>query len=224
MLLFDIGANRGDATLAGLEMGYEVVALEPAPRIFAELIKNFVYNPRVKPLKYAVAESDYATINFYECVEDGLSTTNLDWLTKDTMPYAGKPYRTVVATTITIDTLADKYGAPDLIKIDVEGGEWPALLGMKRKYGEVAIEWTFETLDQHEKQMDYLYTLGYREYAPQFIEKHLQRPAQWFDLRSDNEGVLWEWHKASHEEWITGGWKVSNLRPTADVGMLWIRG
>jgi hypothetical protein len=32
MLLFDIGANRGDAVLAGLEQGYRVIALEAAPR------------------------------------------------------------------------------------------------------------------------------------------------------------------------------------------------
>lgn len=224
MLLFDIGANRGDATIAGFKKGYKVIALEPAPKVFGELVKNFIYNLDVTPLKYAVAESDYATIRFYECVEDGLSTTNLDWLTKDSMPYAGKAYRTVSATTITIDTLADKYGSPDLIKIDVEGGEWPALLGMKRKHGTVAMEWTFETLDQHEKQLDYLYTLGYREYAPQYIVHHLDAPDTWFPLRPDNEGALWEWQKTTHEAWITNGWKVANLRPTADVGMAWVRG
>jgi len=30
MLLFDVGANRGDAVLAGLAQGYRVVALEVA--------------------------------------------------------------------------------------------------------------------------------------------------------------------------------------------------
>jgi hypothetical protein len=23
--------------------------------------------------------------------------------------------------------------------------------------------------------------------------------------------------------WIEGGWKIANLRPTADVGMIWVR-
>ena len=55
MLLFDIGANRGDATLAGLQKGYDVVAVEPAPKVFGELVKNFIYNPRVTPLRYAVS-------------------------------------------------------------------------------------------------------------------------------------------------------------------------
>ena len=133
MLCFDIGANRGDFTVAALAKGYDVIALEPAPRVFGELVKNFIYNPRVTPLRYAVSGSDYVTVEFYEADEDGLSTLNQDWLTKDNMPYNGKPYRTIKATTITIDTLALKYGTPDLIKIDVEGAEWSVFKGLSSK-------------------------------------------------------------------------------------------
>ena len=121
MLLFDIGANRGDATIAGLQLGYDVIALEPAPKIYFELVKNFIYEPRVKPLKYAVSDKDNDVVTFYECVEDGLSTLNIDWLTKEGMPYYGKEYRSVSVNTITIDTLVGMYGEPHLMKIDVEG-------------------------------------------------------------------------------------------------------
>lgn len=223
MLLFDVGANRGDAVLAGLQKDYDVVALEPAPHIFGQLVKNFIYNPRVTPLRYAVSDEDYASVEFYECVEDGLSTLNKDWLTKETMPYAGKAYRTIKATTITIDTLADKYGAPDLIKIDVEGAEWNVLRGMKRQYKEITMEWTFETLDEHEKQMDYLYELGYRYVGPQYIVNHLERPNQWWELLPNNHHQLLIWHQETSDAWIDGGWQKAGLRPTADVGMLWLR-
>jgi FkbM family methyltransferase len=162
MLLFDIGANRGDAVVAGLNKGYKVVALEAAPKIYRALEANFRNNPNVKPLKFAVAETDFQTVKFYECVEDGLSTLNIDWLTSETMPYNGKQFSTVEATTITIDTLVKLYGAPDLIKIDVEGAEWSVFNGMTQKYGKLAFEWTFETIREHEKQLDYLYKLGYK--------------------------------------------------------------
>jgi FkbM family methyltransferase len=221
VLLFDIGANRGDAVLAGLQKGYDVVAVEPAPHVFAQLIKNFIYNPRVTPLRYAVTDKDYDYIDFYECVEDGLSTTNLDWLTKEGMPYAGKPYRTTRVTTITIDTLADKFGAPDLIKIDVEGGEWAVLRGMKRQYNKIALEWTFETLAEHEKQMDYMYELGYRKYSAQYIVNHLEEPEDWYVLQPDNKHELLTFHQMTSDDWIDGGWQKAGLRPTADVGMLW---
>lgn len=223
MLLFDIGANRGDAVIAGLNKGYKVVAIEAAPRIYRALEANFANNPNVKTLKFAVAEKDFQTVEFYECIEDGLSTLNIDWLTADTMPYKGKQFWTVNVTTITLDTLVNLYGSPDLIKIDVEGAEWSVFNGMTKKYGKLAFEWTFETIKEHEKQLDYLYKLGYREAAPQYIVNHLDEPTEWYELQEDNTNQLYMWHQTTSDEWIDGGWKIANLRPTADVGMLWVR-
>jgi len=223
MLLFDIGANRGDATLAGLQRGYSVIACEPAPKIFSQLVQNFIYNPKVTPLRTAVSDKDNERIEFYEADEDGLSTINRDWLTSETMPYAGKPFRTVQANTITIDTLAKTYGEPDLIKIDVEGAEWSVLRGMTKRYGKVAMEWTFETLAEHEKQMDYMFSLGYRSVAPQYIVQHLEEPTEWYELQDNNDKQMLIWHQTTSDEWIESGWQVAGLRPTADVGMLWFR-
>jgi FkbM family methyltransferase len=220
MLCFDIGANRGDFTLAALSKGYRVIALEPAPRVFAQLVGNFIYNPDVVPLKYAVSGSDYATIEFFEAEEDGLSTLNLDWLTDESMPYAGKPYRTITATTITIDTLALKYGTPDLIKIDVEGAEWSVFKGLSSKMGTIAFEWTWATWVEHLEQLKYLEIGGYTQVAPQFIEHHCEIPDVWFDLKTFDFG---KWHDKNSILWESGYWKRSNLRPTSDVGMLWVR-
>jgi FkbM family methyltransferase len=224
MLLFDVGANRGDAVLAGLRQGYRVIALEAAPRVFSELVGNFIYNPNVVPLRMAVASANNMRAKFYEAEEDGLSTLNIDWLTHKDLPYAGKPHREIEVNTITLDTLADKYGNPDLIKIDVEGAEWEVFAGMTRNYGGmICFEWTFETIKHHEAQLDYLHTLGYKEMAAQYIVNHLEVPQQWGQLQSNNDKQLYAWHQLTSDEWIDGGWKVANLRPTADVGMLWVR-
>ena len=222
-MLFDIGANRGDATIAGLNKGYKVIALDPAPIIYAELVKNFIYNPNVVPLRLAVAEKSNERLEFYEAQEDGLSSLEKAWLTDPSMPYNGKPFRTISVNTITLDDLALEYGEPDLIKIDVEGAEWTVFKGMTKKYGTVAFEWTLETLDQHEKQLDYLYELGYREVAPQYIVQHLEEPTEWVSLTPNNHRQLLAWHQLTSDEWIDGGWKIAGLRPTADVGMLWVR-
>ena len=217
MQAFDVGSNRGDWTLAALDKGYEVIALEPG-KIVKELVKNFIYDPRVKIVNFAVSDKDFEKIEFYECVEDGLSTINKDWLTDETMPYAGKEFYTTHAYTITIDTLVKLYGQPDLIKIDVEGGEWSVLRGMTKKYGKVAFEWTFETMDQHQEQLSYLKDLGYTQVAPQFIEHHCQEPNLYYDIESFD---LCEWQKNNSFIWEEAGWKKSGLRPTADVGMVW---
>ena len=219
MLAFDIGANRGDWTRAALTKGYEVVALEPG-KIFRELIKEFIYDPRVTPLRLAVSQTDYAVVEFYEADEDGLSTLNEDWLTKDTLPYAGKPYTTTKCTTITLDTLARAYGTPDLVKIDVEGGEWSVFKGMSSYMGTIAFEWTDATLSDHNLQLEYLLHGGYTKVAPQFIVNHCEEPADWYDLAGFD---LADWVKENAQAWIDGGWKVANLRPTADVGMVFVR-
>lgn len=220
MLLFDIGANRGDAVVVGLQKGYKVVALEAAPKIYRALEANFINNPNVKPLRFAVAEKDFQTVKFYECIEDGLSTLNIDWLTADTMPYNGKQFTTVEATTITVDTLVKLYGVPDLMKIDVEGAEWSVFYGMTQKYGTLTFEWTDVTLDEHSNQLKYLKNLGYTEVGPQFIEHHLQEPAEWFPLDGFD---FCDWVTEHKDEWTNGGWKGSHLRPTPDVGMCWVR-
>ena len=222
MLLFDVGANRGDATVAGLELGYKVIALEPAPRVFAELVRNFIYEPNVVPLRLAVSDSDNGRIEFYECVEDGLSTTEKAWLTDPRMPYNGKSFRTISVSTCTMDWLVDTYGMPDLVKIDVEGAEWAVLRGMSKHCGRLALEWTYETLDEHEAQLDYLHSLGYTRFYPQFIERHLQAPeGKWFKIEPGFNGLK-NLIDGGAPEWESGGWKKSGLRPTADVGMLWI--
>ncbi len=220
MILFDIGANRGDAVIAGLNKGYKVIALEPGPRVFKELVSNFIYNTNVIPLKFAVSDSDDSLIEFYECIEDGLSTIERSWLTDPSMPYEGKEFRTISATTITIDTLAKIYGSPDLIKIDVEGAEWSVFRGMTKKYGMLTFEWTNVTIDEHQKQIEYLQNLGYTKISPQFIESHLQEPNEWFNIKDQRLG---DWVVANKDKWENGGWKESNLRPAADVGMLWVR-
>lgn len=219
MLLFDIGANRGDAVVAGLQKGYRVIALEPATRIFKNLVTNFIYNPNVVPLKYAVSSSDGDLVEFYECIEDGLSSLERSWLTDDSMPYKGKEYRTIRANTITLDTLAKIYGEPDLIKIDVEGAEWFVFRGMTKYHGMLTFEWTNVTIGEHQGQIDYLKTLGYTKIGPQFIEHHLQEPEEWFDI---NDQRLDDWIIANKDKWESEGWKKSGLRPTADVGMCWV--
>jgi FkbM family methyltransferase len=219
MLLFDIGANRGDVVVSGLNKGYQVIAVEAAPIIFKELVKNFIYAFGVIPLKFAVSDKDNKLIEFYECREDGLSSINKEWLTSDDMPYKGKEFRSINANTITIDTLAKIYGEPDLIKIDVEGAEWLVFRGMTKKYGMLAFEWTDVTIKEHQEQIEYLQKLGYTEIGPQFIEHHLQEPKEWLPINKFN---LQKWIKSNKDEWTNGGWKGSNLRPTADVGMLWV--
>jgi len=222
MLLFDIGANRGDAVLAGLKKGYRVIALEPAPRVYAELVKQFIYNPLITPLRFAVSDTNDDLVEFYECVEDGLSTLNKEWLTSSELPYAGKEFRTIKVSTITLDRLVETYGKPDLIKIDVEGAEWSVFKGMTKHHGNLCFEWTKETVSEHVNQLKYLQGLGYTKWAPQFIVNHLDEPTIDY-ISLDKADELPKWIEENTPIWEAGLWQEAGLRPTADVGMIWVR-
>ena len=121
-VFFDIGANKGEATWAALFLkGFtNVIALEPAPKVFYQLVFNYKDDPRVIPYRLAASSTTGDVVDFYECVEDGLSTLNEEWLTGDSYRYKGKEYEVIKATTVKLDDLIYEYGTPELIKIDVE--------------------------------------------------------------------------------------------------------
>ena len=219
-MIFDVGANYGTFTEAAIKAGHKVIAIEPAPRVFSRLVSSYIYSPNVVPLKMAVSDTNNDLVEFYEADEDGLSSLNKEWLTSETMPYSGKPFRTIKATTITIDSLVELYGRPDLIKIDVEGAEWSVFRGMTKHQGTITFEWTYETLHEHRHQLKYLKNLGYTEVGPQFIENHLVEPDHWFSI---DKFDLNTWVADNSDKWEDGDWLKSGLRPTADVGMCWVR-
>jgi FkbM family methyltransferase len=223
MLLFDIGANRGDAVVAGLQRGFDkIIALEPAPKMFSMLYNNFKNDSRVIPLKFAVSDSNDQNIEFYECVEDGLSTIEKSWLTGENALYKGKEFKTIKATTITIDRLVEKYGSPDLIKIDVEGAESQVFGGMTCKPKMLCFEWSLFTLDQHVEQLKRLRDVnGYTEFALQYIIDHLVEPSEYRPLSTLES--LPKWVNDTKDQWENGGWLEYHHRETADVGMIWVK-
>jgi len=84
-------------------------------------------------LNYTVCNNNCDDITFYQekCVV--LSTINKDWLTKKTSRFYNQPYKEITCKTITIDKLIEQFGMHDLIKIDVEGGEYKCITSLTQK-------------------------------------------------------------------------------------------
>ena len=229
-ICFDIGANRGHATQAALDLGFDkVIALECAPRMFPLLALNFLNDSRVVPLKLAVTDEMNKIIEFYECgngefnMGDGSSTTELYWLTDPKSRVAGMQYRTVTANTCTIDHLIEKYGTPELVKIDIEGGEHKILQSMKGHPEKIAFEWHLEFLDDYINDVKKLAKEnGYKEYALQYITHHLLEPTEYRPIEDIDK--IYDWIADTKEAWESGGWQESGgYNIHADVGMIWIR-
>lgn len=229
-VFFDIGANRGEATAIALHQGFDkVIALEPAPRMFSLLAKNFLNDSRVVPLKLAVSDVHMQEIEFYECGNgelnqgDGSSTMEISWLTDGVSRVTGLGYRVVGATTCTMDWLTEQYGVPELVKIDVEGGESRVLAGMSTKPERLCFEWHYEYLDKHVEDIKRLGEKnGYTQYALQYITHHLLEPTEYRPI-SEVDGI-YNWISETKPVWESRGWvEAGQYRHLADCGMIWLK-
>jgi len=128
--IFDVGANMGQtALLMSTVMGkrgkiYAFEASEHACRILMEnLVRNRV-GDLVVPINAVVAERSGEVMDFYwEHSSGGASTV---------YGYLGHTFA-IKKCTLCVDDFCERQGLrPELVKIDVEGGEATVLEGMRR--------------------------------------------------------------------------------------------
>lgn len=120
--IFDIGANVGYTVLLLADLAGpdgRVVALEPGPRAHELLQRSLRGIPEIEILNQGVSREN-GTMTFY--VPDRLDTASLQPI---------ESAQTVTVDTITIDKLAERFGQPALIKIDIEGHEPAAFEGAR---------------------------------------------------------------------------------------------
>jgi FkbM family methyltransferase len=132
-IVIDIGSNIGAHTmLAASIVGLrgQVYAIEASPIIFAQLKDNLEYNGlhQVIPLNVAVsARSETLTVFLHSGWNPGSTTVVPDLVDRrivtGEMQVEARPLADIVPS--------DAIKAARLIKIDVEGAEWPVLRGMK---------------------------------------------------------------------------------------------
>lgn len=182
-MFFDIGANIGKWSLANINNCEKIIAVEASNNTYNKLVENVKNESKILCLNYAVCNSDEKFINFYESNADTISTLNKDWLTSETSRfYNHTNYNMVTCKTIKIDELIKQYGIPELLKIDVEGGEYLCLSSLTQKINTICFEWASETNDVTFKCLEHLEMLGYREFALQFEDNYTYRPENYESL------------------------------------------
>jgi FkbM family methyltransferase len=204
-MYFDIGSNIGCWSLSNVNLCDKIISIEASPITFKKLVNN-CKNKKIILLNYAVCNNNGNDITFYQANSDTLSTINKDWLTKDTSRFYNHPYTEIICKTITIDTLIEQYGLPDLIKIDVEGGEYECIVSLTQKVKLLCFEWASETNEITFKCIDYLFNLGYSQYYIQYQDNYLFRP-------QDNDFY----------DIFTVKTNLSNTIPKHDWGMIWCK-
>jgi FkbM family methyltransferase len=125
-VILDIGANIGQFAFAvkSFYPDASLYSVEPDVDIFAILKKNFSHSKNMKLFNVAIASNNNSR-TFYK------SKKFSEWSTLET-PKDHENYITTKVDTTTGDTLFKELLNIDLLKIDVEGAEREAIVGMSK--------------------------------------------------------------------------------------------
>lgn len=174
-LIFDIGFNVGEFTQTCFDKypNCNVVAIEANP-ILCKNVSNHFFKYNFSLFNNLVSNVDGEEIDFYISHHTtGVSTASKEFMansrftkgSKNIEPNSIKWSQPIKVDSVTIDSLIEIYGKPDLIKIDVEGYELTVLKGLTQKVNDICFEWHEEEVEQLYKILDHLESLGYDQFG-----------------------------------------------------------
>lgn len=152
VLAFDIGANAGTWTVDLKALYYRVISIEPdmrcEPPIGLEYDRRAVWSHNGTETLHSRERALQSSLLPEHAVGDG---------GMDVPVISEAPVQCV-----TLDSLAEQYGPPDFIKMDIEGGEVEALKGATANCFRRAV-WLIEAHDTYDAVAEQLTRLGYSE-------------------------------------------------------------
>ena len=175
-LIFDIGFNVGEFTQTCFNKypNCSVIAVEANPTLVNNASPHFFTNYNFSLLNNLVSNVEGEEIDFYiSHATTGVSTASTEFMNNSRFTQGSKnlPQNSVSwappvkVESITIDSMIERYGIPDLLKIDVEGYELNVLSGLTQKANDICFEWHEEEKDNLYKILEHLQSLGYEQFG-----------------------------------------------------------
>jgi FkbM family methyltransferase len=175
-LIFDIGFNVGEFTQTCFNKypNCSVIAVEANPNLANNVSPHFFTNYNFSLLNNLVSNIEGEEIDFYiSHATTGVSTASTEFMNNSRFTQGSKnlPQNSVSwappvkIQSITVDSMIERYGMPDLLKIDVEGYEYNVLSGLTQKANDICFEWHEEEKDNLYKILEHLQSLGYDQFG-----------------------------------------------------------
>lgn len=181
-LCFDLGSHVGSRIRAWLQLGASVVAVEPQPACTAVLRKFYRSNPSVVIVEAGVGSVRGQAELHISTRSPRISTLSQQWIqtiNRSEKFVRVKWDRSVEVPVITLDDLISKYGRPRFCKIDIEGHELEALVGLTLALPALSFEYVLPRLDLAEACIDRLESIAPYEYNWSFGELLVFDLEQW---------------------------------------------
>ena len=166
-LAFDIGAHVGDRTGSFCRLGARVVAVEPQPALARLLGRMFAREPSVCVVSHLVGAAPGEAELALNSVNPTVATANPDFIAAAARApgWEGQRWDSQITLPVTtLDALAARHGAPDFVKIDVEGYEAAVLAGLSVAPRALSFEFTTIQRDVALQCLTRLTALGYRAF------------------------------------------------------------
>jgi FkbM family methyltransferase len=162
-LCFDIGANFGSRVGVFLELGANVVAVEPQSECAWHMLRKYSSNPRVKVINAAVGEQGgVAEIRICTLSDawTSMSDEYIDHVSQKKEMVGYRWDRTEKVAVTTLNELIEQFGTPDFCKIDVEGFELQVVNRLSSTLPALSFEHTLGMMDPTLKVTAKLDSLG----------------------------------------------------------------
>jgi FkbM family methyltransferase len=175
-LIFDIGFNVGEFTQTCFNKypNCNVIAVDANPNLVNAASPHFFTNYNFSLLNNLVSDKEGEEIDFYISHKaTGVSTASTEFMKNSRFTKGSKHLgensiewsAPIKVQSTTIDAMIERYGVPDLLKIDVEGYELNVLKGLTQKVNDICFEWHEEEKDNLYKILEHLQSLGYNQFG-----------------------------------------------------------